>query len=123
MKISLKIKTFEEQNKLLEKVVKGIKRIEKSYISYTYVDDFGKNIIKIFKDSVIIERRGKIDNALVLKKDCQTKMQYKSEYLNMELILFTKKLNIRDEGFETEYVLYQGKEIINKIFISIEELL
>lgn len=123
MKVSLKIKTFENSSKLLEKVVKGIKREEKNYISYTYVDDFGKNIIKIFKDSVIIERKGKIDNSLVLKKDCQTEMQYKSEYLNMNLVLFTKKLNVRDRGFDTEYVLYQGKEIINEIFISIEELL
>lgn len=123
MKVSLKIKTFEESNELLEKVVKALKRQEGNYISYTYVDEFGKNIVKIFKDSVIIERRGKIESSLVLKKDCQTELQYISEYLNMNLILFTKKLNIRDEGFESEYVLYQEREIINKIFISIEELL
>lgn len=123
MKVSLKIKTFEESNELLEKVVKALKRQEGNYISYTYVDEFGKNIVKIFKDSVIIERRGKVESSLVLKKDCQTELQYISEYLNMNLILFTKKLNIRDEGFESEYVLYQEKEIINKIFISIEELL
>lgn len=123
MKVSLKIKTFEESNELLEKVVKALKRQEGNYISYTYVDEFGKNIVKIFKDSVIIERRGKVESSLVLKKDCQTDLQYISEYLNMNLILFTKKLNIRDEGFESEYVLYQEREIINKIFISIEELL
>lgn len=123
MKVSLKIKTFEESNELLEKVVKVLKRQEGNYISYTYVDEFGKNIVKIFKDSVIIERRGKVESSLVLKKDCQTELQYISEYLNMNLILFTKKLNIRDEGFESEYVLYQEREIINKIFISIEELL
>ncbi|MCF2612278.1 MULTISPECIES: DUF1934 domain-containing protein [Fusobacterium] len=123
MKVSLKIKTFEESNELLEKVVKALKRQEGNYISYTYVDEFGKNIVKIFKDSVIIERRGKVESSLVLKKDCQTELQYISEYLNMNLILFTKKLNIRDEGFESEYVLYQEREIINKIFISIEELL
>lgn len=123
MKVSLKIKTFEESNELLEKVVKALKRQEGNYISYTYVDEFGKNIIKIFKDSVIIERKGKVDSVLVLKKDCQTELQYISEYLNMNLILFTKKLNIRDEGFESEYVLYQERESINKIFISIEELL
>ena len=123
MKVSLKIKTFEESNELLEKVVKALKRQEGNYISYTYVDEFGKNIVKIFKDSVIIERRGKVESSLVLKKDCQTDLQYVSEYLNMNLILFTKKLNIRDEGFESEYVLYQEREIINKIFISIEELL
>lgn len=123
MKVSLKIKTFEESNELLEKVVKALKRQEGNYISYTYVDEFGKNIVKIFKDSVIIERRGKVESSLVLKKDCQTELQYISEYLNMNLILFTKKLNIRDEGFESQYVLYQEREIINKIFISIEELL
>lgn len=123
MKVSLKIKTFEESNELLEKVVKALKRQEGNYISYTYVDEFGKNIVKIFKDSVIIERKGKVESSLVLKKDCQTDLQYISEYLNMNLILFTKKLNIRDEGFESEYVLYQEREIINKIFISIEELL
>lgn len=123
MKVSLKIKTFEESNELLEKVVKALKRQEGNYISYTYVDEFGKNIVKIFKDSVIIERKGKVESSLVLKKDCQTELQYISEYLNMNLILFTKKLNIRDEGFESEYVLYQEREIINKIFISIEELL
>ena len=123
MRVSLKIKTFEESNELLEKVVKALKRQEGNYISYTYVDEFGKNIVKIFKDSVIIERRGKVESSLVLKKDCQTELQYISEYLNMNLILFTKKLNIRDEGFESEYVLYQEREIINKIFISIEELL
>lgn len=123
MKVSLKIKTFEESNELLEKVVKALKRQEGNYISYIYVDEFGKNIIKIFKDSVIIERKGKVDSVLVLKKDCQTELQYISEYLNMNLILFTKKLNIRDEGFESEYVLYQERESINKIFISIEELL
>lgn len=123
MKVSLKIKTFEESNELLEKVVKALKRQEGNYISYTYVDEFGKNIVKIFKDSVIIERRGKVESSLVLKKDCQTELQYISEHLNMNLILFTKKLNIRDEGFESEYVLYQEREIINKIFISIEELL
>lgn len=123
MKVSLKIKTFEESNELLEKVVKALKRQEGNYISYTYVDEFGKNIVKIFKDSVIIERKGKVESSLVLKKDCQTDLQYMSEYLNMNLILFTKKLNIRDEGFESEYVLYQEREIINKIFISIEELL
>ena len=123
MKVSLKIKTFEESNELLEKVVKALKRQEGNYISYTYVDEFGKNIVKIFKDSVIIERRGKVESSLVLKKDCQTELQYISEYLNMNLILFTKKLNIRDEGFESEYVLYKEREIINKIFISIEELL
>ena len=123
MKVSLKIKTFEESNELLEKVVKALKRQEGNYISYTYVDEFGKNIVKVFKDSVIIERRGKVESSLVLKKDCQTELQYISEYLNMNLILFTKKLNIRDEGFESEYVLYQEREIINKIFISIEELL
>ena len=123
MKVSLKIKTFEERNELLEKVVKALKRQEGNYISYTYVDEFGKNIVKIFKDSVIIERRGKVESSLVLKKDCQTELQYISEYLNMNLILFTKKLNIRDKGFEGEYVLYQEREIINKIFISIEELL
>lgn len=123
MKVSLKIKTFEESDELLEKVVKALKRQEGNYISYTYVDEFGKNIVKIFKDSVIIERRGKVESSLVLKKDCQTELQYISEYLNMNLILFTKKLNIRDEGFESEYVLYQEREIINKIFISIEELL
>lgn len=123
MKVSLKIKTFEESNELLEKVVKALKRQEGNYISYTYVDEFGKNIVKIFKDSVIIERRGKVESSLVLKKDCQTELQYISEYLNMNLILFTKKLNIRDKGFESEYVLYQEREIINKIFISIEELL
>ena len=123
MKVSLKIKTFEESNELLEKVVKALKRQEGNYISYTYVDEFGKNIVKIFKDSVIIERRGKVESSLVLKKDCQTELQYISEYLNMNLILFTKKLNIRDEGFESEYILYQEREIINKIFISIEELL
>lgn len=123
MKVSLKIKTFEESNELLEKVVKALKRQEGNYISYTYVDEFGKNIVKIFKDSVIIERRGKVESSLILKKDCQTELQYISEYLNMNLILFTKKLNIRDEGFESEYVLYQEREIINKIFISIEELL
>ena len=123
MKVSLKIKTFEESNELLEKVVKALKRQEGKCISYTYVDEFGKNIVKIFKDSVIIERRGKVESSLVLKKDCQTELQYISEYLNMNLILFTKKLNIRDEGFESEYVLYQEREIINKIFISIEELL
>lgn len=123
MKVSLKIKTFEESNELLEKVVKALKRQEGNYISYTYVDEFGKNIVKIFKDSVIIERRGKVESSLVLKKDCQTELQYIGEYLNMNLILFTKKLNIRDEGFESEYVLYQEREIINKIFISIEELL
>lgn len=123
MKVSLKIKTFEESNELLEKVVKALKRQEGNYISYTYVDEFGKNIIKIFKDSVIIERKGKVESALILKKDCQTELQYISEYLNMNLILFTKKLNIRDEGFESEYVLYQERESINKIFISIEELL
>ena len=123
MKVSLKIKTFEESNELLEKVVKALKRQEGNYISYTYVDEFGKNIVKIFKDSVIIERKGKVESSLVLKKDCQTDLQYISEYLNMNLILFTKKLNIRDEGFEGEYVLYQEREIINKIFISIEELL
>lgn len=123
MKVSLKIKTFEESNELLERVVKALKRQEGNYISYTYVDEFGKNIIKIFKDSVIIERKGKVDSVLVLKKDCQTELQYISEYLNMNLILFTKKLNIRDEGFESEYVLYQKRESINKIFISIEELL
>lgn len=123
MKVSLKIKTFEESNELLEKVVKALKRQEGNYISYTYVDEFGKNIVKIFKDSVIIERRGKVESSFVLKKDCQTELQYISEYLNMNLILFTKKLNIRDEGFESEYVLYQEREIINKIFISIEELL
>lgn len=123
MKVSLKIKTFEESNELLEKVVKALKRQEGNYISYTYVDEFGKNIVKIFKDSVIIERRGKVESSLVLKKDCQTELQYISEYLNMNLILFTKKLNIRDKGFEGEYVLYQEREIINKIFISIEELL
>lgn len=123
MKVSLKIKTFEERNELLEKVVKALKRQEGNCISYTYVDEFGKNIVKIFKDSVIIERRGKVESSLVLKKDCQTELQYISEYLNMNLILFTKKLNIRDEGFESEYVLYQEREIINKIFISIEELL
>lgn len=123
MKVSLKIKTFEESNELLEKVVKALKRQEGNYISYTYVDEFGKNIVKIFKDSVIIERKGKIESSFVLKKDCQTELQYISEYLNMNLILFTKKLNIRDEGFESEYVLYQEREIINKIFISIEELL
>lgn len=123
MKVSLKIKTFEESNELLEKVVKALKRQEGNYVSYTYVDEFGKNIIKIFKDSVIIERKGKVDSVLVLKKDCQTELQYISEYLNMNLILFTKKLNIRDGGFESDYVLYQEKEIINKIFISIEELL
>ena len=123
MKVSLKIKTFEDSNELLEKVVKALKRQEGNYISYTYVDEFGKNIVKIFKDSVIIERRGKVESSLVLKKDCQTDLQYISEYLNMNLILFTKKLNIRDEGFESEYVLYQEREIINKIFISIEELL
>lgn len=123
MKVSLKIKTFEDSNELLEKVVKALKRQEGNYISYTYVDEFGKNIVKIFKDSVIIERRGKVESSLVLKKDCQTELQYISEYLNMNLILFTKKLNIRDEGFESEYVLYQEREIINKIFISIEELL
>lgn len=123
MKVSLKIKTFEESNELLEKVVKALKRQEGNYTSYTYVDEFGKNIIKIFKDSVIIERKGKVESSLVLKKDCQTELQYISEYLNMNLILFTKKLNIRDEGFESQYVLYQEREIINKIFISIEELL
>ena len=123
MRVSLKIKTFEESNELLEKVVKALKRQEGNYISYTYADEFGKNIVKIFKDSVIIERRGKVESSLVLKKDCQTDLQYISEYLNMNLILFTKKLNIRDEGFESEYVLYQEREIINKIFISIEELL
>ena len=123
MKVSLKIKTFEESNELLEKVVKALKRQEGNYISYTYVDEFGKNIVKIFKDSVIIERKGKVESSLVLKKDCQTELQYISEYLNMNLILFTKKLNIRDEGFESEYILYQEREIINKIFISIEELL
>lgn len=123
MKVSLKIKTFEESNELLEKVVKALKRQEGNYISYTYVDEFGKNIVKIFKDSVIIERKGKVESSLVLKKDCQTELQYISEYLNMNLILFTKKLNIRDEGFESQYVLYQEREIINKIFISIEELL
>lgn len=123
MKVSLKIKTFEESNELLEKVVKALKRQEGNYISYTYVDEFGKNIVKIFKDSVIIERKGKVESSLVLKKDCQTELQYISEYLNMNLILFTKKLNIRDKGFESEYVLYQEREIINKIFISIEELL
>lgn len=123
MKVSLKIKTFEESNELLEKVVKALKRQEGNYISYTYVDEFGKNIIKIFKDSVIIERKGKVESSLVLKKDCQTELQYISEYLNMNLILFTKKLNIRDKGFESQYVLYQEREIINKIFISIEELL
>lgn len=123
MKVSLKIKTFEESNELLEKVVKALKRQEGNYISYTYVDEFGKNIVKIFKDSVIIERKGKVESSLVLKKDCQTDLQYISEYLNMNLILFTKKLNIRDKGFEGEYVLYQEREIINKIFISIEELL
>lgn len=123
MKVSLKIKTFEESNELLEKVVKALKRQEGNYISYTYVDEFGKNIVKIFKDSVIIERKGKVESSLVLKKDCQTELQYISEYLNMNLILFTKKLNIRDKGFESQYVLYQEREIINKIFISIEELL
>lgn len=123
MKVSLKIKTFEESNELLEKVVKALKRQEGNYISYTYVDEFGKNIIKIFKDSVIIERKGKVESSLVLKKDCQTELQYISEYLNMNLILFTKKLNIRDKGFESQYILYQEREIINKIFISIEELL
>ncbi|WP_300329701.1 DUF1934 family protein [Fusobacterium sp.] len=122
MKVSLKIKTFENQKELLDKIVKALKKIEREYISYIYVDEFGKNIIKIFKDSVIIERSGQVKSTVLLKKNCETDLEYKNQYLDMRLTIFTKKLDIHNEGFKTEYTIYQGKEIINKIIISMEEL-
>ncbi len=123
MKVSLQIKTFENQKELLTKTVKALKKIENDYIAYTYVDELGKNIIKIFKNSVIIERSGEVKSTVLLKKNCETNLEYKNKYLNMKLTIFTKKLDIHNEGFKTEYTIYQEKEIINKIFISIEELL
>lgn len=123
MKVSLKIKTFENQKELLEKIVKALKKIENEYVSYTYVDEFGKNIVKIFKDSVIIERSGQVKSTVLLKKNCETDLAYKNQYLDMRLTIFTKKLDIHNQGFGTEYTIYQGKEVINKIIISVEELL
>lgn len=122
MKVSLKIKTFENNKELLEKPVKALKKVDDRCITYVYIDEFGKNIIKIFENFVIIEREGQVRSSLLLKKGYQTELDYESKYLKMKLVLFTRKLNINDKGFEGEYILYQEKEIINEIFISIEEV-
>lgn len=122
MKVLLKLKTLENQQELIEKEIKALKKIENHQIEYIYIDEIGKNSIKLFKDSVIIERAGDTKTSLILKKNLETKFKYINQYLNVELNLFTRKLEIKPNGFVTEYTIYQGKEEINKIFISIEEI-
>ncbi|NME35757.1 MULTISPECIES: DUF1934 family protein [Fusobacterium] len=122
MKVLLKLKTLENQQSLIEKEIKALKKIDGNQIEYIYIDELGRNIIKLFEDSVIIERVGNTKTSLILKKNLETKFRYINQYLNVELSLFTRKLEIHPKGFVTEYTIYQGKEEINKIFISIEEI-
>ncbi|WP_027128229.1 DUF1934 family protein [Fusobacterium perfoetens] len=122
MKVLLRLKTLENQQSLIEKEIKALKKNDGNQIEYIYIDELGRNIIKLFKDSVIIERVGNTKTSLLLKKNLETTFRYKNQYLNVELSLFTRKLEIKPNGFATEYTIYQGKEEINKIFISIEEI-
>lgn len=122
MKVNLVLKTKELNGDLSKKNIVSLKKINLNSILYTFIDEYGKTSLEIFENSVIIDRSGKINSSIILKKNMPTTCNYKTEYFSSNLNLFTTHLDITELGFETRYVIYQGKEKINEIFLSLSEI-
>ncbi len=121
MKILLEITTKEANGGTFTKEVKSLKKIGKDNITYTYIDELGKNIITILDSSVAISRKGEATTDILLKKGRETSISYASKYLTEKFRVFTKNLEIKENGFKGEYSIYLNKELVNEILISIQE--
>lgn len=121
MKVKLFIKTTELNNQTINSEILAIKKINKSSISYKYIDEFGRTELEMFSNSISINRFGKINSSLILKKNLNTSFQYKTNYFVSEFNVSTKDLLISNNGFKCSYSIFQEKALINNISISIYE--
>lgn len=121
MKINLNVESHEFGGTPDIRMVTAIKKLEKDSTSYKFIDEFGKTSIQIFKNSAIISREGNITSSMILKKGINTSFDYVSEYMNTSFELFTKELEILENGFKAIYVMYQKGNFINEIKLSIYE--
>jgi uncharacterized beta-barrel protein YwiB (DUF1934 family) len=122
MKVKLQIKTTELDNNSMYSEIHAIKKIEENFISYKYIDEFGRTELEIYSDSIFINRFGKINSSLVLKKDSKTSFNYKTNSFNCTFDISTKNLLINQNGFKCSYSIFQEKSLINNISISIYEI-
>ncbi|WP_163470170.1 DUF1934 family protein [Fusobacterium sp. IOR10] len=121
MKVKLKIKTTELDNQTIHSEIHAIKKIKENFISYKYIDEFGRTELEIYSDSIFINRFGKINSSLILKKDLKTSFNYETNSFNCKFDISTKNLTIDQNGFKCSYSIFQEKSLINNISISIHE--
>ncbi|MFA6708409.1 MAG: DUF1934 family protein [Fusobacterium sp.] len=122
MKVKLQIKTVELDNNSMHSEIHAIKKIKENFISYKYIDEFGRTELEIYSDSIFINRFGKINSSLVLKKNSKTSFSYQTNSFNCTFDVSTKNLFINQNGFKCSYSIFQEKSLINNISISIYEI-
>ncbi len=121
--MKIKIVSLDAYNEKYEAIFDLKKGITESGIYYEYFDGNSKNIIYIEEEKVIIVRSGEIESKMLLIKAKESIFEYKNVYMNINMKLYTEKLDINKDGIETTYTLSDDNGIINKITMSIFEII
>ena len=120
--MELLIKTADSYGEKSSEKVKCIKEITDKGLKYTYTNELGESKIFIMADRVQIMRKGSITSNQILKLNEDTVFKYRTPYLTKHFMLKTSSLKVVGNGVDLTYSIYEGKEEINEIKLTIREV-
>jgi len=129
--VKLLIKNSDLSKKITKEEVLGEKIIKDNLIIYHYLSSHGKCILSYDKSNnfIVFQRKGKIDTKFIIKTESHSSFLYENGPLKTEIFLLGNKITRKDNLLSFNYSLYnsisdlkKSNNIINKIYISIEEI-
>lgn len=121
--IRIEIETVDQYGEKYLANFEAEKSISNGKIVYKYNDEYGKTELVIENDKTIcIARFGEIKSKQIFENEKSTEFAYKTMYIDSLFECFTEELNIGDGKYSVIYILYNNGVAVNKITLSIVEL-